>query len=120
MWSTTSGLPAILQKGEFLKKSEIELLIEDGVPKLAIAEAVGMEPKEFNELLKAWFGKVLKHDLSHITPEKYNEVRDKFRNEIEIAEYFGVTREQLASKKQRWRNAGIYIGERKKRRNIDK
>lgn len=95
-----TDLPAILKKGQDLKKSEIQLLLEEGVPRKAIAEALEMHMTEISELCRNWGFKAT------MTFEEYAVDYRNYSNDNDLAAAYGLTAFQVQAYKKKWRADG--------------
>lgn len=103
-------VPAILEKGQDLKKSEIKLLLEEGVHQRYIAEALDMSDSEFLVLMENW-------GFSHhpITLNKYMSVYTNFPSDKHLAAHYNMEFYTFAWLKKIWMKSGAVIPQRERK-----
>ena len=107
-----TDLPAILSKGQDLKKSEIKLLLEEGVPRKAIAVALDYSMTEFSELCRNWDFKAT------MTFEEYKADYQNYSNDNDLAAAYGLTANQVQAYKKKWRADGHEVPNRTVRKGL--
>lgn len=96
----------ILDKGQDMTKSDIELLIENGVQKQTIRKAVGMDKMAFLELIKNFgLNKKWGEDMAKINLEMYKDLKAKGLTDKEIAKKVEIVPAYLSQMKKKWYQA---------------
>jgi BMFP domain-containing protein YqiC len=107
-----SGLPAnkfkhILSKGQDMKKSEIQFLLENGVKKMDIQKALDLSGTKFNRLITD-LGLVTKtrkrkvKDMGKLSLEEYQDLKAGGKSDKEIAADKGMNPQYLSQLKKKW------------------